>query len=142
MKKKNILISLVWDLLSFLSQLVTLAFQSHVCFSMSNASPEGHVICLSPALVHLQIGSYFRFGFFNFIFGSHNVGLSSLDYYIYFNSDLVLCLLLQQRHNVFDLFWKAGWKINFGRKKKKERNKNLSLCLEMNYLDTNKIIQQ
>lgn len=27
---------------------------TYVCLSMSKAKPEGHVICLSPALVHLQ----------------------------------------------------------------------------------------
>lgn len=43
------------NLLSFLSQLSTLAFQSHVCFSMSNAKPEGQVICFSPARVHLCV---------------------------------------------------------------------------------------
>lgn len=42
------------NLLSFLSQLSTLAFQSQVCFSMSNAKPEGQVICFSPARVHLK----------------------------------------------------------------------------------------
>lgn len=49
-------------LLSFLSQFVTFTFQSHVCFSMSKAKPEGHVICLSPARVHLQdfLGLDFR----------------------------------------------------------------------------------
>lgn len=41
-------------LLSFLSQFDTLAFQSHVCLSISNANPDGHVIGLSPDRVHLQ----------------------------------------------------------------------------------------
>lgn len=41
-------------LLSSLSQLVTLPFQSQVCFSRSNASPDGQVICLRPDLVHLR----------------------------------------------------------------------------------------
>lgn len=40
-------------LLSSLSQLVTLPFQSQVCLSKSKASPLGHVICFSPDLVHL-----------------------------------------------------------------------------------------
>lgn len=49
-------------LLSFLSQFDTFTFQSHVCFSMSKAKPEGHVICLSPDRVHLQdvLGLDFR----------------------------------------------------------------------------------
>lgn len=41
------------DLLSSLSQLVTLPFQSQVCLSKSKASPLGHVICFRPDLVHL-----------------------------------------------------------------------------------------
>lgn len=43
----------VRHLLSSLSQLVTLPFQSQVCLSKSKASPLGHVICFSPDLVHL-----------------------------------------------------------------------------------------
>lgn len=43
----------VVDLLSSLSQLVTLPFQSQVCLSKSKASPLGHVICFRPDLVHL-----------------------------------------------------------------------------------------
>lgn len=55
MKKKKILNNgFIRNLLSFLSQLSTLAFQSQVCFSMSNAKPEGQVICFSPARVHLN----------------------------------------------------------------------------------------
>lgn len=42
------------DLLSSLSQLVTLPFQSQVCLSMSNANPLGQVICFRPDLVHLD----------------------------------------------------------------------------------------
>lgn len=41
------------DLLSSLSQLVTLPFQSQVCLSKSKANPLGHVICFRPDLVHL-----------------------------------------------------------------------------------------
>lgn len=41
-------------LLSKRLQLVTLPFQSHVCLSMSNAKPDGQVICFIPALVHLK----------------------------------------------------------------------------------------
>lgn len=41
-------------LLSSLSQLVTLPFQSQVCLSKSKAKPPGHVICFSPDLVHLR----------------------------------------------------------------------------------------
>lgn len=41
-------------LLSSLSQLVTLPFQSQVCLSRSKASPDGQVICLRPDLVHLR----------------------------------------------------------------------------------------
>lgn len=41
------------DLLSSLSQLVTLPFQSQVCLSTSKANPLGHVICFRPDLVHL-----------------------------------------------------------------------------------------
>lgn len=41
-------------LLSSLSQLVTLPFQSQVCLSKSKASPLGHVICFRPDLVHLR----------------------------------------------------------------------------------------
>lgn len=44
----------VRHLLSSLSQLVTLPFQSQVCLSKSKASPLGHVICFSPDLVHLR----------------------------------------------------------------------------------------
>uniref|UniRef100_A0A8D8RL64 Uncharacterized protein n=1 Tax=Cacopsylla melanoneura TaxID=428564 RepID=A0A8D8RL64_9HEMI len=35
------------------SQLVTLAFQSQVCFSMSKARPDGQLICFKPDRVHL-----------------------------------------------------------------------------------------
>ena len=45
---------LVRHLLSSLSQLVTLPFQSQVCLSKSKANPPGHVICFSPDLVHLR----------------------------------------------------------------------------------------
>lgn len=45
------------DLLSSLSQVVTLPFQSHVCLSMSNANPLGQVICFRPDLVHLYVKS-------------------------------------------------------------------------------------
>lgn len=44
------------DLLSSLSQSVTLPFQSQVCLSKSKASPLGHVICFRPDLVHLSVG--------------------------------------------------------------------------------------
>lgn len=44
------------DLLSSLSQSVTLPFQSQVCLSKSKASPLGHVICFRPDLVHLSAG--------------------------------------------------------------------------------------
>lgn len=55
-KKMKIKVNVDFEnLLSFLSQLSTLAFQSHVCFSMSNAKPEGQVICFSPELVHLCV---------------------------------------------------------------------------------------
>lgn len=43
------------DLLSSLSQFVTLPFQSQVCLSMSNANPLGQVICFRPDLVHLAV---------------------------------------------------------------------------------------
>lgn len=43
------------DLLSSLSQVLTFPFQSHVCLSMSNANPLGHVICFRPDLVHLCV---------------------------------------------------------------------------------------
>lgn len=42
------------DLLSFSLQLVTLAFQSQVCFIISKAKPEGHWISFKPDLVHLK----------------------------------------------------------------------------------------
>ena len=37
---------------SFRSQLVTAAFQSHVCFSMSKASPDGQRMACRPEVVH------------------------------------------------------------------------------------------
>lgn len=43
------------DLLSSLSQLVTLPFQSQVCLSKSKANPLGHVICFRPDFVHLYV---------------------------------------------------------------------------------------
>lgn len=44
----------VRHLLSSLSQLVTLPFQSQVCLSKSKANPLGHVIGFRPDFVHLK----------------------------------------------------------------------------------------
>jgi len=44
----------LYDLLSSLSQLFTLPFQSHVCLSTSKANPEGQLICFIPDFVHLM----------------------------------------------------------------------------------------
>lgn len=52
--KKRLFVGYLVDLLSFSSQLVTLAFQSQVCFIISKARPEGHWISFKPDLVHLK----------------------------------------------------------------------------------------
>jgi hypothetical protein len=44
----------LYHLLSNLSQLFTLPFQSHVCLSTSKANPEGQLICFIPDFVHLM----------------------------------------------------------------------------------------
>jgi hypothetical protein len=44
----------LYHLLSSLSQLFTLPFQSHVCLSTSKANPEGQLICFIPDFVHLM----------------------------------------------------------------------------------------
>lgn len=80
------------NLLSFLSQLSTLAFQSHVCFSMSKAKPEGQVIAFSPARVHLKFVCLCVFVNVlrkrNFII-NHFAALSSVWYFFWFHNPML-----------------------------------------------------
>lgn len=62
--------------------MVTFAFQSQVCFSMSKARPDGQVICFNPERVHLCIGQHGDEGVRRWIFFVYKQGVVIEFFYV------------------------------------------------------------